>query len=39
MSKYNHSKKSRRLRVWFENVGDGGKLSREHKNPNDGKKK
>ena len=35
MSKYNHHKKARKARRWLLNVGDGGKLSREEKNPND----
>lgn len=37
MSKYSHTKKARKNRKWKENVGDGGKLSREGKNPNDSK--
>jgi len=35
MSKYNRSRKPRKTRRWLENVGDGGKLTREGKNPND----
>ena len=35
MSKYNHNRKTRKGRRWFENVGDGAKLSKEGKNPND----
>jgi hypothetical protein len=37
MSKYSHSKKARRTRKWLKNVGDGAKLSKEGKNPNDAK--
>ena len=39
MSKYNRNAKARRGRVWYQNVGDGAKLSREGKNPNDRLKK
>jgi hypothetical protein len=43
VSKYNRNRRAgqsasrKRLsrRRWYENVGDGAKLSREHKNPND----
>lgn len=35
MSKYNHSKKVRRARRWYVNVGDGAKLSKDNLNPND----
>jgi hypothetical protein len=37
MSKYNRSKKSRKTRRWLKNVGDGGRLSRDGRNPNDQK--
>jgi hypothetical protein len=37
MSKYNRSKKSRRKRIWYQNVGDGARLSKDGKNPNDRK--
>ncbi len=39
MSKYNHSPKVRQTRAWYENVGDGAKLSKEGKNSNDFKPK
>lgn len=35
MSKYNRNPKARRGRRWLENVGDGAKLSKDGKNPND----
>lgn len=35
MSKYNRSRKSRKGRRWYENVGDGAKLSKDGNNPND----
>lgn len=37
MSKYNRSKKARKARIWNQNVGDGAKLSKDGKNPNDRK--
>ncbi len=39
MSKYNRNAKARKRRRWFVNVGDGGKLSTEGRNPNDAPKK
>lgn len=35
MSKYNRNGKMRKTRRWLQNVGDGGKLSKEGNNPND----
>lgn len=35
MSKYNRSAAARKRRVWYMNVGDGAKLTKENRNPND----
>lgn len=35
MSKYNHSRKARVKRRWYQNVGDGAKLTKAGTNPND----
>lgn len=35
MSKYNRSRKVRKARRWFKNVGDGAKATKEGTNVND----
>jgi hypothetical protein len=37
MSKYNRRASVRKVRRWYKNVGDGGKLSSQGSNPNDRK--
>jgi hypothetical protein len=37
LSKHNKNAKARKQRKWLKNVGDGGRLSKEGKNENDGK--